>query len=126
MAERGFRGEVNLGHGFVEFGQIEEGIIAEASTALGPVSDDSFDYAFGSEQAFAIACIGQHAAVACAAFGFGDGLQLAEKKAVVGFVVAFPGKSIVGGVAGGANSRVAVECVDFETRVVGNDVVARG
>ena len=53
-----------------------------------------------------------------------DGLQLAEKKAVVGFVVAFPGESIVGGAAGGAHSRVApLSASTSRPESLGNDVV---
>ena len=69
MAEGEAGDGVDLGHGESFFGDIEEGIVAEAGGSAGGGEDDSFDCAVGGLQDFAVAGCGQDAAVAGVAQG---------------------------------------------------------
>ena len=63
--------DVELGHGFVLFGEIEERVVAEASGAAWRGEDLAFDGAVADGEDLAVAGGGEDAVVAGAALGGG-------------------------------------------------------
>jgi len=63
---------VDLGHGEVVIGQVEEWVVAEAEGAPGGGEDFAFDYAVGGGDDLAVAGCGEDAVVATLALSFGD------------------------------------------------------
>ena len=69
MAEGELGFEVEFGHGAVEGGEIEKGVVAEATGASGGFKDEAFDGALGGVERVAVAGGYQDAAVTGGAFG---------------------------------------------------------
>src|SRR5271166_2953416 len=64
MAERELGFEIQLGHGLVERGQVEERIVAEAAGTARSLEDEALDCAVGDMEGLAVARGDQHASVA--------------------------------------------------------------
>ena len=123
MVEGEAVGGGKLGHGAVEVGKEEEGVVAEAAGAAGSGEDEAFDGALGGVEEFAIAGEGERAAVTGLAAGFGTSARAARRAALLRLsgVSAVGGVGQVGGEAGAADSGGVVEGGDLEAGVVGED-----
>ena len=64
VAEGEFGLDVELGHGLVLLGKIEEGIVAEASGATGTGEDLALDCAVADGEDFSVACGSKDAVIA--------------------------------------------------------------
>ena len=120
---------VEVGHGLVEGGNVEERVVAEAAGAMGSFEDDAFDCAFGHVDDDAVAGGGEDAAVAGGAVIGLDAGHALQKDDVVPDVSVVVGvgrvdEAGIGGEAGGADAGSAGEDIDFEAGVVGNDKCA--
>lgn len=96
----------------------EEGVVSEAAFAFGFVGDDALDGAIGGGEGFAIAGEDHDAAEATGAFfaaGAGSG-EFGEEFLAVVFV-----GGIFACVSGGVDAGGAVEGIDFDTGVIGED-----
>ncbi len=124
MAEGELGGDVELGHGSVLCGEIEEWVVAEAFGAAGGGEDFAFDGSVADGEDLAVAGGGEDAVVAGAALGEGDVGEIGDEVevvALVGCCFGWAGVVVVVGVAGGADAGCSVESVDFEAGVVGDD-----
>ena len=111
-----FSSEIDFGHSFVEFRQVEKRIVAEAPLTARRGKNFPGDAAFGGEPALAIAGGDENTAVAGVALAGRHVLQEGQEEKVVALVrirICGSYKPSVCGVTGGADSRFAVECVDF-------------
>jgi hypothetical protein len=123
--------EVDFGHGVVQFGQVEEGVVAEAASSAGGFKDESVDVALGGGDWLAITCRDQDAAVTRSALGCGDTVEALKQHHIVpdvGVVIGVGGigEACIGGKAGGADSGCTVERVDFKAGIVGQDQLTGG
>ena len=123
MVEGEAVGGRKFGHGAVEVGKEEEGIVAEAAGSARGGEDEALDRALGGVEDLAIAGEGERAAVTGLAAGFGDCGEGGEEGGVVAVVgcVGCGGDGEVGGEAGAADAGGVVEGGDFEAGVVGED-----
>jgi hypothetical protein len=118
--------EIDFGHGAVEFWQIEEGVVAEASGASRGVEDRALDGSIGHVGWLAVAGSDKYAVVAGSALRGRDGVEALKEDDIVpdiGVVVGIGGvdQAGVGGEAGGTDTGSAGERVDFKAGVVGED-----
>src|SRR5260370_1789785 len=131
--------DVELGHGLVLFGEVEERVVAEALGAAWRGENFAFDGAVADGEDFAVASGGEDAVVAGGALGEGNAGEEGEEVEVVavvcgqrrGVLVGWLGgfgwvEVVVVGEAGGADAGGSVEGVDFEAGVVGDDDRAGG
>lgn len=138
-------GGVFAGEGVGGVGEDKERVIAEAVLAARVAGEASFEGAAGGGEDVGVGVgggvglrgsgredEGHGADEAGGASVVGDGVHEAEEFGVVGGVALgarHRGEGgladFVGGEASGADARVAVECVDFETRVVGEAGLSR-
>jgi hypothetical protein len=107
-----------LAEGFAEAVGNEDGVVAEAAVAFFFVGDDAFDGTAGGGEEFAIEGEDHDAAEAAGAFFAADvfGGEFGEE-----FLAVLGVGGIFAGVAGGEDAGGAVEGVDFEAGVVGED-----
>ena len=127
--ELGF--EVDFGHGALEGRQVEERIVAEAASAARGLEDESIDGAFGRLDDFTVECGDQDAAITGGALvgrDFGEALEQDDVVPDVGVVVGIGrvDETGVGCIASGTDAGSAIEGVDFEAGVVGEDELAGG
>ena len=130
MAEGMLGFEIDFGHGVLEFGQIEERVVAEAARAARRFEDESFDRAVCCIEGLAIAGGDEDAVVAGGALGCWNAGEALEQDHVVPDVGVVVGiwrvdEAGIGGETGGANAGRSVEGVDFEAGVIGEDEVIR-
>lgn len=124
VAEGEFGLDVELGHGLVLMGEIEEWVVAEAVGTARCGEDFSFDGAVACGEDFSVACGGENAVVACGwiqVWDLADGFEEAEVVALVCGCSRGTGEVVVVGVTGGADAGGSVEDVDLEAGVVGDD-----
>src|SRR5580704_5928798 len=86
MAEGEFGLDVELGHGLVLFGEIEERVVAEAVGASGCGEDFAFDGAVACGEDFSVASCGKDAVVAGCRVWVGDFAETLEEVEVVALV----------------------------------------
>ena len=118
--------EIDFGHGAIELGQIEEGIVTKAAGASGGVEDHAFDGAIGRVSGLAVTRGDEDAMISGGTFCRWNSVEPLEKEDVIpdiGVVVGIRrvDESGVSGETGGADSGRAREGIDFEARVVGED-----
>jgi hypothetical protein len=118
--------EIDFGHGAIELGQIEEGIVTKAAGASGGVEDHAFDGAIGRVSGLAVTRGDEDAMISGGTFCRWNSVEPLEKEDVIpdiGVVVGIGrvDESGVSGETGGADSGRAREGIDFEARVVGED-----
>lgn len=118
--------EIDFGHGPIELGQIEEGIVTESAGAARGVEDHAFDGAIGRVSGLAVARGDENAMISGGTFCRWNSVEPLEKEDVIpdiGVVVGIGrvDESGVSGETGGADSGRAREGIDFEARVVGED-----
>ena len=129
MAEGELGGDVELGHGFVLGGEVEERVVAEAFGAAGGGEDFAFDGSVADGEDLTVARGGENAVVAGAALGERDVGEVGDEVEVVALVcgcVRWIGEVMIVGVAGGADAGGSVEGVDFEAGVVCDDELRWG
>jgi hypothetical protein len=118
---------IELGHGAVLVGKIEERIVAETAGPAWGWEDLACDGAVGDAEDLAVAGGGEDAVVAgfrVAGVESGEGLLEAEIVALVEGSGGRAGEVFVVGIAGGADTGGSVEGVDLEAGVVGDDDLA--
>ena len=123
MAEGELSGDVELGHGFVLGGEVEEGVVAEAVCATGGGKDFAFDGSVANGEDVGASRGGEDAVIAAAALGernVGEEREEIEIVAFVDRVMLRRVEVVVVGEAGGADAGGTMESVDFETGVVGD------
>ena len=120
MGVRAFLFGGDLAEGTVQFGHKEERVVSEARRAPEFAKDDAVDGPLGNMRDHAVACEGKHAdetGVPVSVVGVGE---LAEELVVVGGVLRISGQ-VGGSVTRGVHAGSAVEGVDFESAVVGEN-----
>lgn len=127
MAEGELGFDIEFGHSFAAFGEIEERVVAEAFGAAWGGKNIAFDGTVADGEDFAVASGGEDAVVTGAALGEGNPREEGEEIKIIALVGGEGTggfsrmKVVVVGVAGRADSGCAVESVDFEAGVVGDD-----
>ena len=107
-----FEGKLGLGLG--EVGQKKVWVVAESLVAGGFVDDDAFYAAVGGGSDPALMRQGHDTAESGHSAFAWDAAKECHESGIIGVVVA-----LLAGEAGRVNAGRAVECVHFETRVVG-------
>ena len=128
VGDLGFRGHVEFGGGFVELGEEEEGVVAEAVGAARGAEHDAGDFIDHDGQIDASSTgrgQGQGAVELGLALVVGDGFEFGQDLGVVGGVDGVtvspptPAPSIGAGIACGEDAGAAGKGIDAETGIVG-------